>query len=612
MSTLNRYLPFSAVVGMDDVKRALACAVINDDLRGVLIKGPGGTAKTLLVRSFVNVLPGMDIVNVPQNVTEEQLFGGMDVEYAITHGKAVMKEGLLKRADDNILYLDNINLFDDRILNSIMDCVESGTVRIEREGISSEYECKTTVIATMDPAERMLSDHLSDRFDICVQTRSVRDETGMQMIIDRVLDFDSDPAGFAEQFAEQDRAVAESIDIARSRLGMMRVTRSDLEKVSKICMELDAVGYRGDISMARVAMTLAALGGDDGIRRRHIEDAAVMCLLHRRTSSGNTLPTGPGYMTDTNADDADITEQNPKKQHDPDMGRQAVGYSDSDTRGIGFGEPPGTSGMVDAVRDRLEDFDRIESIRLHEIAGSNRRRDVVTEKHSGRYRNSRIPEGRSLDPAFDATVKAAAPFQRIRGKKGLSITIEAQDIRDKIRVKRKSCSFLFAVDVSGSLVKNGRMQNVKDGVRAMFMEGYVQRDKIALMTFTYRSIVVSVPFTRSLEHIYDILDDTPAGGCTPLGEALLRIREYMINYTRRNSEEHCYVILITDGEANEPVLRNGDAQEELENIVLMMNIPNTEWVVIDSGLVSDKESDALRLAEMLGGRYIRLDDLGTI
>jgi len=613
---LNRPFPFSAIKGMEDVKKALECAIIDDDLNGVLIKGPTGTAKSLLVRSFVDLLPDKEIVNVPQNITNEQLFGNMDLEHAIKHGKLLIKDGLLKKADHNILYLDNINLFDRKILSSIMDCVESGKVIIEREGVSAEYECRTTVVATMDPAERTLSEHISDRFDMCVQTYSSLDHNDRCEIITSNLDFDSDPNTLKEKYSDDDRNIAASIVSARSKLKDIHVTESDISMISQICIGLDIVGYRGDISVAKVAKALAALGNRKMISEEDIKDASVLCLLHRRKDPKES----------TEKEESDEPSENdpndvPEEDIEPHLGvqrsmRMHEPTAESDVKmslgGKGVGKQTLVSEITDAVRNELECLDMIESIRLHEIAGGNRRNDVSSKKHSGRYRGSKIPDGRSSDPAFDATVRAAAPFQATRDKRGLSIAIESQDVRDKIRVKRDSCSFLFAVDVSGSLVNSGMMQDIKDGVKAMLMDGYVQRDKVALMTFCFGDVRISVPFTRSLESIYDTLDNTLTGGGTPLGSALLMIREYLLNYVRKNPEERCYVILMTDGEATDPVVKGKAASIELKKITAVMKIPNTEWIVVDSSLIQGKVNHALKLAKMLNGRYIRLEDLKTV
>jgi len=613
---LRRGLPFSAVKGMENVKKALECAAVDDDLLGILIKGPTGTAKSVLVRSFVNLLPDKDIVNVPQNVTDEQLFGGLDIEDAIKFGRTVIKDGILQRADGNILYLDNINLFDPRTLGSILDCAESQKVVVEREGISAEYDLRTTVIATMDPAEQPLPDGIADRFDICVQSFSADNTDERTSIISANLEYEADPEGFSQRYSKDDEGIAESILRAKSILNEVKIERADLKKIAKVCIDLDVKGHRGDISVAKVSKVLAALGGRTEVTDAEIKDAAVLCLLHRRGDA------------EKEKDNAQVQENKPpEEENKPPEGEIKATAAPIEEKAetedgevlveqysgdeLGIKEDLGTvAEITNAVKEKLEDMDQIEAVRLHRLVGkAGRRKNMVTKKLTGRYRRFRIPEGRSTDPAFDATVRAAAPYQRSRSSKGLSINIESQDIREKIRIKRDSCSFLFAVDVSGSLSKSGMMPDILNGVKAMLRDSYVQRDKVALVTFRTGEVAVSVPFTRSVRGICDTLENTVTGDGTPLGPALMLIREYMIKYIRKNTEERCYVILITDGEATYPVQRGKDAIMELRKVALLMNIPNTEWIVIDSSLVPPKINYALNLAKLLKGRYIRLEDL---
>jgi magnesium chelatase subunit D len=599
---------------MEDAKKALMCAAVDDDIVGVLIKGPTGTAKSVLVRAFGNLLPDREIISIPQNITDEQLFGGLDIEDAIISGKSSVKGGTLQRADRNILYLDNINLFDRRILGSVMESAESEKVLVEREGVSSEYDLRTTVIATMDPAEQPLPDSIADRFEMCVQSYSVDDKERRDSLILSNLEFDADPEGFIKRYSDAEREVLMQIANARKILTNVKINDADIEKIAQVCIDLNVKGHRADISVARVSKTLAALDNRIAISDGDIKEASVLCLLHRRR----------GPPKEKKMVKQEEKKGTPKKKDDAEgivamlsdeaSAASADGIAERYCPDVVSDEPGHASGagtvgeIISSVIGRLEDIDRIEAVRLHQIAGAGRRKDVVVNKRSGRYRGFRIPKGRTNDPAFDATVRAAAPYQRSRNDKGLSISIEPQDIREKIRVKRDSCSFLFAVDVSGSLVETGMMNDIKNGVKAMLMESYVQRDRVALMTFRTGDIKVSVPFTRSVEGICDTLDDTTAGDGTPIGAALLLIRDYLTNYLRKNPLEKCYVIMMTDGETTDPVIR-GDPVRELKKITKVMQIPNTEWVIVDSSQTVGRINYAQDLADMLEARYIRLEDL---
>jgi magnesium chelatase subunit D len=604
---------------MEDVKRALECAAADEDLLGVLIKGPTGTAKSVLARSFADMLPDKEIVNIPQNVTDEQLFGGLDIEDAIKYGRTAIKGGILQRADGNILYLDNVNLFDPKTLSSILECVGSEKVIVEREGISAEYSLRTTVIATMDPAEQRLPDGIADRFDICAQSYSAESESGRSEIITSNLEFEADPDGFAERYSKEDSEVLRRIDSAKRTLKDVEITRSDLGKISRVCADLKVKGHRADISVARVSKVLAALDGRTAVSDADIKDAAILCLLHRRGDNAKEKET---VTPETGEDEAEPPEEKERETAvslrkeeaaEEDAGGEASIELVIEESPVG-GECLGTVGEITAsVKERLEDMDSIEAVRLHKIAGkAGRRKSIKVSKRTGRYRGFKMPNGRSSDPAFDATVRAAAPYQRTRESKGLSISIEQQDIRDKIRVKKDSCSFLFAVDVSGSLVESGMMKDIKNGVKAMLMDSYVQRDKVALLTFRTGEVRVSVPFTRSVEGICDILENTVTGDGTPLGPALMLTKDYMMNYVRKNPEERCFVILITDGEATYPIIRGRDAIMELKKVAPIMKIPNTEWIVIDSSLIPGRINYALNLSKMMGARYIRLEDLQRV
>jgi magnesium chelatase subunit D len=449
---LRRCLPFSAVKGMEDVKKALECIIADDDLLGVLIKGPTGTAKSVLARSFVDMLPGTDIVNIPQNITDEQLFGGLDIEEAIRFGRTSVKGGVLQKADGNILYLDNVNLFDPRTLNSILECAESGKVLIEREGISTEYNLRTKIIATMDPAEQALPDSLADRFDICVQSYTAMDEDDKTEIILANLDFEADPEGFSERYSKADSEVLRRIDAARRILKDVKLTRSDLNIISKVCIDLNVKGHRADISVARVSKILAALDERTDVSGEDIKEAAILCLLHRRKDAAkeksilkpqeDKAPAQPPDMREHETvikedvpDEVEVKDPETKQEYPADV------FGDSSQP-----ERLGTvAEITGSVKERLDGMDNIERVRLHMIAGNTgRRRNITVSKLTGRYRGFRIPEGRSVDPAFDATVRAAAPYQRSRKSKGLSINIEQQDIREKIRIKRDSMEWIIS------------------------------------------------------------------------------------------------------------------------------------------------------------------------
>ncbi len=601
---VRRDLPFSAIQGMELAKKALMCAVLDDKIKGVIIRGPSGTAKSVLVRSFSH-LTDRRIIEVPQNISDEQLFGGLDIEKAIKEGKVVILDGLLQRADGNILYLDNINLFDNRTVGSLMESVLSENVIVEREGISSEYPLHTTVMATMDPAEKEIPGVISDRFDICVSVFTERDIERRADITYTEIRFREGPEAMASEYEVFDREQTERIVLARSILPRISLDTEQVSKIAAICDGLGVKGHRGDISVARVSMALAALDGRTSVEDGDIHDASVMCLTHRRAN----IEKEEDVEVIPIQDDVDVME----------LVETEVDVEDIDIDKIVIKDPAVTTAcptdrgddLCREVKDTIDQIVEFEEIRLHEMVGiKNRRSDRTDSRRSGRYHGFRIPGGKTSDPAFDATLRAAAPYQRTRDPNGLSMVIESQDIREKVRTRRDSCSFLFMVDVSGSLVVGSMMAVVQGAIRSMLNENYVKRDKVALMTFRSNRADMVVPFTRSVDRICDTLSSTPTGDSTPLNLALLTARDYLNNYLRKHPDERCYVMIITDGQGNVPIISGNEPVSELKKLAPIMNIRNTEWIVIDSSDGKTGKKDAVKLARWLKARYVRLGDLG--
>lgn len=619
-------LPFSAVRGLESAKKALLCMAVDDTIKSILIKGPPGTAKSVLVRSFFNLTSEKKLINIPPNIVDDQLFGGLDFETAIQDGHAVASEGLLTKADGNVAYIDNVNLMEGKILDMLLESVDTGKILVEREGVSAEFTVDASVIATMDPAERELPDSVADRFDICVTILPETDTDVRADIISSNIQFEEDPDSLVSQYFKEDRNVIESVRRAREIFPSVILTKEDIETIVKICQNLNVRGYRGDISTAKTARALAALDGEISVSEDHISEALVLCLSHRRGTisyieEGKTIEIysdaeqdedqiyiesqedKSGTISAPEEDDNDESEERMIKAILPETGEKTAQKSDS--KGLRY------SYIYEKTKGLLEEIDEIEMFRLHEIAGIKHKRDPLSRRNTGRYRSFRIPKGKTTDPAFDATIRAAAPHQSRRESKGLSINIEKQDIREKVRIRRHSCSFIFAVDVSGSLVDSGMMAPVQNAIRSMLMESYVKRDRAALITFRERDAEITVPFTRSVELICDTLEQAPAGGSTPLGKAVLLTKEYATNYLRKHPGEKCYAIFITDGHATMPVYPCASAMNELEKICSTVKDPNIEWTVIDSSETKFGKRDpyARMFADFLEARYIDLFEL---
>ena len=609
--------PFSAVTETEDVKKALLCAAVDDGYTGILIKGPPGTAKSVIARSFSRIIGDRKIISVPVNATDGQLYGGADFEKAVTDGKTVSADSIMKRADGNFLLLDNVNLFDRKKLISLLSCVENKEVSLEREGISEVYPCRTAVIATMDPAEQDLPDAVADRFDVCVYTYPITDLKKRAESNLTELKFGDNPQELAGEFAEKDRKLAELIEESRKRLNTVKLNSEDVDSISVLCGELGAQGHRGELAIARTARALASLDGRTEVSDGDIETAAVFGLAHRVSKKE------PEEEEEEEEEEKEEEKKEPEEEEKKEIAVTAdmneIPVALPDDQIIQTDESAGTV-SVGGVRSRneklkesvtlkLEFIEEMETIRLRDVAGANEnRREFISESGRGRYVNFRIPRGKCKDVALDATVRAAAPFQRTRDRKGLAIAVEPSDIREKVRGMKDVCSFMFIVDMSGSITPT-QIETVKSAIRAMLKDSYAERDEVGLITFNEYDAYVMVPFTRSLEVISEELEKAPRGWGTPLGAALLLARKEILAHIRRNPEMKCYAVVISDGRATFPVIRFADPAKELKDMADTLKIKNTEWIVIDSGFGKIVNDSAFRLAKLLDGDYIEIDDL---
>ena len=613
--------PFSAVYGMDDAKRAILCSLVQPTLRTVLIRGGPGSAKTVLSRA-AGELAGKKVVNIPLNVTEEMLFGGMDAEATMREGRPVMQKGLLSRADGCILYADDVNLLDQRVLSSLLDCVLSGRVVVEREGVSGSYPCDTLLIATMNPDDSDISSHLLDRFDLCAYSDFPNDDgRGREEVLRRNAEFARDPEGFVSMYSEEEGKLRSDIERARRILPLVTITDALLGVAVELCAKVGAEGFRGDIALVEAAYAMAALNGRDEVMRKDVEEAAMITLAHRRSYSQPPPPPEEPeeqqeqQQEDSDSEEGDRNEQPPKPNEAPPQNQGDDSENDSEPPDDGQ-QPEDIGAMLDEMMFEIgEQFRVIDYLqdgrRIIRSTSSRKGRRAMAESRdsSGRYARSRIPEGRVTDMAFDATVRAAAPYQRSRRHDGLAVSIEKQDIRTKVRERRSGCTILFLVDASGSLGVRRRMAAVKGAVLSMLRDSYVKRDRIGLMAFRRDSAELVLPPTRSVEYSYRKLEELPTGGKTPLGQALATVSDFMTSYSRSHPGESCYIVLITDGRANVSLREGADANQEAERLAEEMSIPQVKWIVVDASTGFVRFDNAERLAKALEGTYFRLEDL---
>jgi len=622
------YYPFSAVYGMEQTKKALMCAMANPRIKSILIRGPSGTGKTLVARSL-GVISGKSIVNIPLNVTDEQLFGCLDIELAVKEGSISLQEGLLNRGDHNILYMDDINLFEHRIITGVVDAVLSGEVRIERENMSTSYKVDTILVATMNNSDSYLSPPILDHFDICVNADYPEDSAGREEILRRSVAFDMDPDAFMEKYRDEDMKVHDRILRAREILEDAMPSEELLRTAATICNKMGVDGHRGDLSMANVAMTLAALDGRKETEESDLIEASVLCINHRlkvvkgrRVDKMQKRVSVVGLSPDSKASKKLMLnkEDNVNLVPDPNtvVDTTENGPSEESEGKFKFKEPEDVITKIGETFKTIDLFEQDTAKARGESSARGKRFMQKSAERSGRYVGSRATDEKNPDLAFDATVRASAPYQIKRHKESdsdMAVIIEKQDMREKIRETRSSSTFLFAVDTSGSLIIRNRMVAVKGAILSLLKEHYVKKDRVGLMTFNEKAITMLLQPSREVEVIYKMLDDLAIGRKTPLSAALQYLNDYMSMYVKKRPNDDCYVVLVTDGCANVPLDpddKTVDPLQEALDIAKKINIPSLKWIVIDTEKREDVEYNAKKFSEALHAKYYTLDDLRIV
>lgn len=613
-------LPFSAIYGNETAKTALLCAAVNPHIKAVLIKGLSGTGKTALARSVCGIDPGKKVVNVPLNVTDEQLFGAIDLELAIATGSVELGESLLMRANRNYLYLDDADLFDANVLTAMLNDVRDGKVYIERENISTSYKCNTTVLASMNSNRKYIDKHVLDCFDMCVTMRKPKESDECEEVIRRNLSFYDGTFSESRDFAADDREQAKAVKAARKLLPQVHISQKQMRNIARICKAIGVKGCRGAISTAQAALALAALAGRKRVTDTDTAQAALLCLEHRRTKRQvrkekkqyNPLETGynplGGIKRFIHDEKGETTESKiVKGMNENDVTVAQVNSGEAFIKSEDMEDVVATIGETFEAIDLLEAEDSNGSFSGDDVA---KRRYVESTDRNGKYIKSRVPNGGYPDIAFDATIRAAAPYQQKRQKPGDDgVKLEKQDIREKVRQKQISSTFLFLLDTSGSLIIRNRMSKVKAAMISMLSTHYVKRDRVGLMTFNEERIDLILQPTRAVEQLEPIIDAIVVGQGTPLSAALIKVYEYMMPYTLKHPDEKCHIVLITDGKATQAMDSYKDPIKEALEISKMVNIPNSDWIVIDSGLGYTKNDIPKMLAENLHGKFFLLDDL---
>lgn len=567
--------PFTAVLGQERIKKALIHVMVNPRIGGLLIAGEKGTAKSTLIRASRLLAWDMRIVECPLNITEDRLVGAIDIKAALQAGRRVPGRALLAEADGHILYVDEVNLLPDHIVNALLDAASGGINVIEREGISFRHSSRFILLGSMNPEEGKLRPQFLDRFGLYAEVESEKDPGIRIEILRRCLAFEADPCGFVAHFAPETETLAGKIAAAKALLPRVECTQNALGLAARLASEANCAGHRGELALIETARANAAFEGRRMVNLEDIRNAAEYALPHRARNA----PSPPSEIKEpeeAEADDAGESQtgssspdtaapdeapsppdtQNGGEQLSPNGGSPAgnPGVSPGETSGETLGESGGsdedilTPGESFAIKQWQDPW----NIR-RKNAGSGKRYVAWTRRREGRYVGYRLPGREGVqDLAFDATLRAAAPFQNGRDKGGKAIAIFGSDLRVKIREKRGGGCILFVVDASASMGANARMTAVKAAIVSMLNVSYQKRDKVGLIAFRRDRAELLLGITSSVELARKKLESLPTGGATPLARGLELAYEVIMGLRSRDPDTIPVMVLVSDGRASGP------------------------------------------------------------
>lgn len=630
----NAIYPFAAIVGQEQVKKALLIALINPKAGGLLIGGEKGTAKSTIVRATEELIGKQKIINLPLNATEDMLFGSIDMEYAISKGKKRFSPGILARANKNILYIDELNLLRQELLTAVLDVNISGVNCVERDGISFSHSVFYTVLGTMNPEEGLLPSHILDRFGMYIEIKSEKELIDRVEVMKRAILYDKNIQLFKDFYINKTKSIAQKIVEAKEIISKVEVSEAMMQLVAKICAKAFCAGHRAELYTIEVAKAIAALDSRAYVLPKDLEEASLLVLPHRMRKA----PEQQQEEQDQNDkidnqveenDNSDETDENQGKSHSmpPELNNDLGDDEDSDDEDSDDEDDSSDQDEQNsqnreqdqlAPEDNIADIDK--TFKLPKMVldfakdrslrrGSGKRSTTRTDLKQGRYVRSEMPKGKVVDLAFDSTIRAAAPLQKMRDKNGCALNIKNEDLRQKVREKRIGNTFLFAVDASGSMGARERMKAVKGAIFHMLQEAYQKRDRVGLVAFRRQQAQLLLPITRSVDLAQKSLSAMPTGGKTPLAEGLAQSLLTLSMLNKRERELEPILIVVTDGRANASESNNDDPVESALKIAEKIRNAKITSVVIDTETGFVKLGLAKTIARAMGGTYYSLNSL---
>ncbi|WP_406367368.1 putative cobaltochelatase [Streptomyces sp. NBC_01546] len=669
--------PFTAVVGQTDLRLALLLNAVSPAVGGVLVRGEKGTAKSTAVRALSALLPQVDVVpgcrfscapaapdpacpdgphepgpgaarparmvELPVGASEDRLVGALDIERALAEGVKAFEPGLLADAHRGILYVDEVNLLHDHLIDLLLDAAAMGASYVEREGVSVRHAARFLLVGTMNPEEGELRPQLLDRFGLTVEVAASREPAQRVEVVRRRLAYEDDPAGFATRWADDEHEVRARVVAARALLPQVRLGDTALLRIAATCAGFEVDGMRADIVMARTATALAAWAGRTEVLKEDVRQAALLALPHRRRRNPFDAPGLDEDKLDEILDRFEDEEPEPEPEPEPEGPDDSGPDDDGGGPDGGGGVPPqgngpqtsdappesesestesapadapeapqpssqGAGGPEQAAVRAAEPF-RTKMLSVPGLGeGAAGRRSRARTAH-GRTTGAQRPRGQLTKLHLAATVHAAAPHQKARGRDGRGLVIRKDDLRQATREGREGNLVLFVVDASGSMAARQRMSAVKGAVLSLLLDAYQRRDKVGLITFRGATAELALPPTSSVDAAAARLEKLPTGGRTPLAAGLLKAHEVLRIERLRDPSRRPLLVVVTDGRATSAGAVGGDPRELSGRSARLLQAAGVASVVVDCETGPVRLGLAGVLATDLGGPAVTLDGL---
>lgn len=587
------YLPFPALIGLEQAQQALLLLAVEPRLRGVVLAAAAGTGKSSLARGMRALLGDNDtpFVEVPASIDVENLLGGLDLEATLRSGQMVMQPGVLARADGGIAYVDGINLLTDGSANLLLSVLDEGEVRVEREGISFRAQAHFSLIGSYDPEEGLPRKHLLDRVGLMAVLPGGGTMQQREDVIRRNV-----RAGDGEHsWAEEGAFLHGLVQTAREQLPNVTITERQMRQLTVTALQYGVEGHRVDLFAVRAACAAAALELRDAVNDEDLALAARLVILPRATQMPATQP-----------------EDQPPPPPPPPQPEES---EPDDTDEEGEATPPESLAIppeqiLEALESQLPET--LEDLPFQKLRKGRTGSRGATEGKRGRHVRSVPGDPRRARIDVVATLRTAAPWQPLRRMKGDSIghnangriQLQLSDVRVKQYRSKAGALFCFAVDASGSMALH-RMRQAKGAVHALLQKAYVHRDRVALMAFRGMEAELLLPPTQSVELAKRALDLLPTGGGTPLASALL-LADDVARQAQQRGIMQTVLVMLTDGRGNIGLRENSDIQAELQQLGRYVAESRMQVIVVDTQRSYLSRGEARKLAEWVGGEYAYL------